>query len=208
MIKKQTLEAFWTILMSVAGKHFRNFHVKHLQNKEKGGLGVLREHVGHNEDEGAANEDPGVNSDNEEEDEFKVEKLHLMQFFFPLQDQRLNPNSLRHCSSNLFSPVWDNQPAKSSGFNQSKRTRGAFAVWENSTRSALGLLLEVEHPLPSKSPRDVECLADVFRKVEKRGKPRMGRKASGKARYIWKNWMSNMLGELCWIVGVSINLAR
>ena len=43
-----------------------------LQNKEKGGLGVLREHVGHNED--AANEDPGVNSDNEEEDEFKVKK--------------------------------------------------------------------------------------------------------------------------------------
>ena len=67
--------------MSVAGKHFRNFHVKHLQNKEKGGLGVLREHVGHNEDEGAANEDPGVNSDNEEEDEFKVGKLYLMQFF-------------------------------------------------------------------------------------------------------------------------------
>jgi len=44
-------------------------------NKEKGGLGVLREHVGHNEDEGAANEDPGVNSDNEEEDEFKFETI-------------------------------------------------------------------------------------------------------------------------------------
>jgi len=43
-------------------------------NKEKGGLGVLREH-GHNEDEDAANEDPGVNSDNEEEDEFKFETI-------------------------------------------------------------------------------------------------------------------------------------
>ena len=60
----------------------KHFHVRHLQNKEKGGLGVLREH-GHNEDEDAANEDPGVNSDNEEEDEFKVDKLlsiHQMQF--------------------------------------------------------------------------------------------------------------------------------
>jgi len=43
-------------------------------NKEKGGLGVLREH-GHNEDEDQANEDPGVNSDNEEEDEFKFETI-------------------------------------------------------------------------------------------------------------------------------------
>ena len=43
----------------------------YLQNKEKGGLGVVREH-GHNEDEDQANEDPGVNSDNEEDDEFKV----------------------------------------------------------------------------------------------------------------------------------------
>ena len=33
---------------------------------------MLREH-GHNEDEDQANEDPGVNSDNEEDDEFKVE---------------------------------------------------------------------------------------------------------------------------------------
>ena len=60
----------------------KHVHIKHLQNKEKGGLGVLREH-GHNEDEDAANEDPGVNSDNEEEDEFKVDKLlsiHQMQF--------------------------------------------------------------------------------------------------------------------------------
>jgi len=43
-------------------------------NKEKGGLGVLREH-GHNEDEDQANEDPGVNSDNEEDDEFKFETI-------------------------------------------------------------------------------------------------------------------------------------
>ena len=39
--------------------------------KEKGGLEVLRE-FGHNEEEEHANEDPGVNSDNEEDDEFKV----------------------------------------------------------------------------------------------------------------------------------------
>ena len=32
---------------------------------------MVREH-GHNEDEDQANEDPGVNSDNEEDDEFKV----------------------------------------------------------------------------------------------------------------------------------------
>ena len=51
--------------------------LKHLQNKEKGGLGVLREH-GHNEDEDAANEDPGVNSDNEEEDEFKVDSSNAV----------------------------------------------------------------------------------------------------------------------------------
>jgi len=44
-------------------------------NKEKGGLGVLREHGGHNEDEDQGNEDPGVNSDNEEEDEFKFETI-------------------------------------------------------------------------------------------------------------------------------------
>ena len=39
---------------------------------------------GHNEEEEHANEDPGVNSDNEEEDEFKVGKLlsiHQMQFY-------------------------------------------------------------------------------------------------------------------------------
>jgi len=39
-----------------------------------GGLGVVREH-GHNEDEDQANEDPGVNSDNEEDDEFKFETI-------------------------------------------------------------------------------------------------------------------------------------
>jgi len=44
-------------------------------NKEKGGLGVLREHGGYNEDEDQGNEDPGVNSDNEEEDEFKFETI-------------------------------------------------------------------------------------------------------------------------------------
>ena len=51
----------------------------HFQNKEKGGLEVLRE-FGHNEEEEHANEDPGVNSDNEEDDEFKVwqTRLHLL----------------------------------------------------------------------------------------------------------------------------------
>ena len=44
----------------------------HLQNKDKsGGLEVLQE-FGHNENEEGSNEDPGVNSDNEEDDEFKV----------------------------------------------------------------------------------------------------------------------------------------
>ena len=43
-----------------------------LQNKDKsGGLEVLQE-FGHNENEEGSNEDPGVNSDNEEDDEFKV----------------------------------------------------------------------------------------------------------------------------------------
>ena len=65
-----------------------HFHVKRLQNKEKGGLAVLQED-GHNEDEDEANEDPGVNSDNEEEDEFKVGKLpsiHQMQFYAISED--------------------------------------------------------------------------------------------------------------------------
>ena len=51
--------------------------IPHLQNKDKsGGLEVLQE-FGHNENEEGSNEDPGVNSDNEEDDEFKV----LYRFF-------------------------------------------------------------------------------------------------------------------------------
>lgn len=44
-------------------------------NKDKsGGLEVLQE-FGHNENEEGSNEDPGVNSDNEEDDEFKFETI-------------------------------------------------------------------------------------------------------------------------------------
>ena len=87
----------------------KNLHVTHLQNKEKGGLGVLREHGGHNEDEDQGNEDPGVNSDNEEEDEFKVgiEQTPLYSSNAVLCNQRLNliHHIIHPPTHHLFSPV-------------------------------------------------------------------------------------------------------
>ena len=75
-------------------------------------MGVLREHGGHNEDEDQGNEDPGVNSDNEEEDEFKVgiEQTPLYSSNAVLCNQRLNLihriiHPIVPPTHHLFSPV-------------------------------------------------------------------------------------------------------
>ena len=135
----------------------------HFQNKEKGGLEVLRE-FGHNEEEEHANEDPGVNSDNEEDDEFKVwqTRLHLLKSCW-IQSIIL--------TDHFFIPVRDDQPAQSSAFNQPK---GRRTFSPNSTRSCLRFIFEVQHAVPPKPPGDVEHLEDVFRKIESGGKPGVG----------------------------------
>ena len=108
----------------------------------------------------------------------KLLSIHQMQFYAISDWIWFIALFIHPPTHHLFSPVWDNQPAKSSSVSQSKRRRRrGFAVCQKcSTRNGLGILFEIEHlVVPSKSSRNVKCLADVFRKVEKGGEPRMGR---------------------------------